>query len=790
MGGIYFCINRLVSLIKNGFRKEHLIKKISVVFLLQIVVGCGSGSDSSPSIDENILPTIFLTDFDVLEGDNVNLTAQVSDSDGQIASYLWEQISGVTVDLINVNTASASFIAPQVDMNVNLVFRLTVTDNLNAASSEQITVTVVDSISEELFFIAGSVNGLNGTVELALNENEVLTIDQNGEFQFTTQLNKNDNYTIQINTQPQNQLCDLENGSGIVEDHINDVIVSCQNQVVNACNDGIDNDNDGLIDWHYDLGCTSQSDNSEGGIANLALENGWSVLEPSVDTRIYYVSSSEGDDNNNGLSPSSPFKTFSRAKEQARNNFPDWILLKRGDEFFETIEPNSGRSVNEPFVVSSYGNSVERPLIKAGSQTGISFETNFEFIAIVGLDFYAHTRNPNDPSYVNSDGGYGFRIWRQENTIGRNILIENCAFRYFVLSVIQGPSSPEEITLRRNLIEYSYATNSHSQGIYSQGVVDLIFEENIMDHNGWLIQSYNEQQDSGQATKFNHNTYFNSINGLSYQRNAIMRGSSMGSKFTAQTHANSLNISHNLYLDNEIGIGMGQNYQHLYRFEDIIIEGNVFTNMGQSRPTNRTLGWAIQLDGLSQGRVQNNTIINSLSTNVENTFAFELYPNLRNVTVDNNIAYDLFADNNRGMFRLYEAASQEGLSLTNNQLISPTSQRTLVEVSDFNFENIFLNGNQYYSNRNVNTWFEVNNIDIDFTEWLLQTGEVNASSEMPNYCDSSRTIEAYQAFIDQEPNLQTFIDNIKQQQKYNWNDDYNVLTINQWLADGYAICEP
>ena len=43
--------------------------------------------------------------------------------------------------------------------------------------------------------------------------------------------------------------------------------LSSSHLVFSQCNDGIDNDGDGLVDWQYDLGCYNASDTTEGGVA-------------------------------------------------------------------------------------------------------------------------------------------------------------------------------------------------------------------------------------------------------------------------------------------------------------------------------------------------------------------------------------------------------------------------------------------------------------------------------------------------------------------------------------------
>ena len=64
------------------------------------------------------------------------------DSDGTIASYAWEQVSGTAVVLAGADTAKASFDAAEVTVEEQLTFKLTVTDNEGATASDLVVVTV------------------------------------------------------------------------------------------------------------------------------------------------------------------------------------------------------------------------------------------------------------------------------------------------------------------------------------------------------------------------------------------------------------------------------------------------------------------------------------------------------------------------------------------------------------------------------------------------------------------------------------------------------------------------
>jgi len=87
------------------------------------------------------------TDQSVTAGDPVSLFGQASDSDGSIASVLWELVTtGTSVTLTGADTLSASFTAPAVDVDTSLTFRFTATDNDGAPTSDLTTVLVIAPI--------------------------------------------------------------------------------------------------------------------------------------------------------------------------------------------------------------------------------------------------------------------------------------------------------------------------------------------------------------------------------------------------------------------------------------------------------------------------------------------------------------------------------------------------------------------------------------------------------------------------------------------------------------------
>ena len=98
----------------------------------------------------NSTPYVQLLDDSANAAEVVTLSAEVSDPDGNNISYLWQQTSGASVDIIDGNESEASFTAPTVDAPVELGFALTVFDNLGASSTSSATVTVSDNLSPQV----------------------------------------------------------------------------------------------------------------------------------------------------------------------------------------------------------------------------------------------------------------------------------------------------------------------------------------------------------------------------------------------------------------------------------------------------------------------------------------------------------------------------------------------------------------------------------------------------------------------------------------------------------------
>lgn len=372
--------------------------------------------------------------------------------------------------------------------------------------------------------------------------------------------------------------------------------------------------------------------------------NGWTVFTASADTRLIYVSSSSGSDANNGLSQSAPVKTIAKGISLLRFGYPDWLLLKKGDTWIdETIGylSVSGRSAAEPMLFSAYGIG-PRPMIKTNpklTEVGIGSLSGpgrgGDFLAVVGIEFYAYTRDPNSPNFDlstvgNQHGGMHFLspiAW---------MLIEDCKFSFYQGQGVQGAFSKDmNVSIRRNVITDSYniASVGHSAGLYVYNVDNLLLEENVFDRNGW-----NPSVPGAQPTMFNHNIYLHDVNGP-----AVVKGniSANASSHGAQVRPGGT-VSDNLFVHNPIGLLISSN-EAPAPIASATVTNNVITE-GSDITSVLPRGFGIDVYWTAAGGVviTNNIIAHEMSTQ-GNGHGVQLatYTNgsATGVSVTNNIIY-------------------------------------------------------------------------------------------------------------------------------------------------------
>jgi chitodextrinase len=482
--------------------------------------------------------------------------------------------------------------------------------------------------------------------------------------------------------------------------------------------------------------------------------NGWTVFTPTPVTSgtcaagtakgtcIFYVSDSDGNDCNNGLSAvanprgcgAGPLKTIAAGylKLYPINGQPTWLLLKKGDTFSDQVFTNDptgccfdwyGLSADQPMVLSSYdpanptvpnpGTGGARPLIKTTpgwiglSAIGRGGGNN---LAIVGLEFYNYVSDPNNPAFTGPGGPSGLVFLQPTSWL----LVEDCKLSFYgnAIGFEFGDSGANNVTARRNVVVDNYGNGIHSGGI----ATGFLIEENVVDRNGWPRGSW-----------FNHNLYLDAQNANPSPVN--LRGNIISNDGVGSEIRGGGNISNNLWLQNPYSIHLGMPTAGVVTS----IDNNVFT---EAVAVGSAYGYGVE------------------------TFSVEYkgsYFNLGTLNFSNNITT--------------QTAAPIGLGIE----IDPGFTASLTNNIFFNWPNPIIDqsgGTVTYTGYNVSDTNGANNLGAP--EPFPQPGRT-----VGTYYDSLVGSFGHTSF--------DFIAAARRQSKANWNPALMAAAVNDYIRAGFGI---
>jgi hypothetical protein len=520
---------------------------------------------------------------------------------------------------------------------------------------------------------------------------------------------------------------------------------------------------------------------------------GWTVVTPSPDTLTIYVSPT-GNDSNNGTSASTPVKTLNHAASLVRTGYSDWILLQSGTTFNDSFTNwfKSGLSPQQPMLISSYGTGA-RPIIAVGTNHG-GFVTNqgenVSNVDIIGIQFYANYRDPNNPDFSTTEagGGVGF----QDYSPGGNILIENCAFSYFRNNLdIEAQGGPQSnIELRRSTSSYSWSTISHSQGLYAYGVNDLTIDQDVFDHNGWnaLVPGATQQG-------YNHNVYYSfSCTNVTVEDCTLSNASFAG--IMARSGGN---IIDNLFLQNPIALAYGQ-----ANGADSTPGGVTGEITGNVIVGDRSLGSTPYGQGFDIGNTNGVLVSNNIFTqdSQHSKYAIQLDPATatenpgvvvgeNNLTIEDNITNGFYAGigidgrfqpGGTGMYAFNNVTIKDNTFLNgSNHLVRQDGAINSAEET--------LQGNEYYDSGVTSAnWFMLQSTDISTVQWKsVDEPTALILSSMPGYENANVSTATYDQSLGGPGTFDDFMVNADQMSAAHYQPQYLAEAMIDYIRAGFAL---
>lgn len=534
------------------------------------------------------------------------------------------------------------------------------------------------------------------------------------------------------------------------------------------------------------------------------VRDGWTVLTPHAETRVIYVSSSEGDDATGvvydladpgtadliGPDPFDPacevraFATPAAAYERLRTGQPDWMLLKRGDEwtieghtFGENLWKKSGRGPGDGRVVlGAYGSLDDaRPFLRTDpTKSGIFTITNtwnpetVKHVVFTGLHLEPNNRQlDQNPT--------GIR-WLAE---GSDLLFEDLLVRgYKECAFSSGPK--RELALRRCLFLDSWARDSHSQGIFVKNVDGLLVDECLFDHNGW-----HDTIAGAEPTTFNHNMYISTTTSGVVVRNCIsVRASATGCQ--ARTAGE---ITGNIFQANPFGLNFGWTMGVELPHDDGSV-GACIDNIVIDTPDSGYGQWGINVGNMGERQIadiRNNLLISGgdqitgLRVDGENSFG------VHGVELAGNVVF--------GYERPLQFRGTPGVDMTDIVVMENSfhqvdaNDKELVQFRDADptTDMVFF-GNRYCSPRRLDRWFSTpSQRQMSIEEWAAQCPESGAVVDTSSFDDPLRDLGAYHGWLGGEPTLDGFISEARRQRRGNWRAAYTADAAGAWIRNGFGM---
>ena len=517
--------------------------------------------------------------------------------------------------------------------------------------------------------------------------------------------------------------------------------------------------------------------------------DGWTVVTPEPGQRTVYVSSSVGDDRNDGLTTKHPVRSLSRGVDLLRDGHGDRLLLRAGDVWYSRFPEwkKSGESANEPIVVSSYGPG-ERPIIKSGEKS--AFHTGrrpISYVKLIRLHFHAHTRDPYSPKeFTGTAGSDGLRVLGPTT----NFHVEDCVFDAYEKNVVLDGfyGRLHDVTFRRSVF-----TDGTGSGLYAHNVEGLLLEENVFDHNGYneLLPGFNNL-----SRHPGHNVYLQpSVVG------AVLRGNLFSDAGSHGVQARSGGvIQDNLFIGNPVHLSFG--YVNGASIKPGGVEGTITGNvfLGGRDIAGQKRGWAMEITNTRRGGAGTLVKGNVFAHDTQKAFpAIRLGngENVKNKTegvgindlrIEGNIVYKWQrAIGTSGS--LVDGGSDyrgvNGLSVRDNHFQMIRSDRVVDHGADIDGAAENWAGNAYWRAGNGER-FRAGRNTVGWGTWhdhIDTTGALRAI----RYFAPERTLETYNAVLGGARRAKSFLAEARLQSRRLWRDQYATAAVMEYVKSGFNL---
>ncbi|MCR4335923.1 MAG: PKD domain-containing protein [archaeon] len=475
-----------------------------------------------------------------------------------------------------------------------------------------------------------------------------------------------------------------------------------------------------LTDWEWDFGDTSSADSSTGkgklvthrfdnpgtytvklrvkdseGIVSQATEITITALQ--FTGTVYYVSNT-GDNANNGLSESAPFKdldyAITTAKATSTSAVPNKILLKKNNEWLVI-----GRiSIDKRIFIDSYG-SGEMPLVKFTNFTYPPATNRSDLYLIGGGIRIENIRFDCVPTPDHPKCG-GITAW-SSNSIIRNVIIENAR--------ISGQLPSRGLVVEDTIIRYAGGSGISADGNYitiRRSTLEGSGSDNGLDHQLYLSRGENWLiEDSLFDGTGGHGNFGMKINSARHViiRNVEVRNTRNGISIGTNNHSYEW-LSEDVTIENSSSHNNGSDNQTAAVFidgvKDVTIRNNLFYN-NVNKPNPDGGQAAIGFAGDNKGQLGTIKIYNNVF--YENRVRDILVPSINYIVdIKNNIFYRTVVLVSNSLLHFTTGAGASALNsntvINNNLYYYPVIGQNIIKIGNTTYAMDWMKSNGYETN--------------------------------------------------------------------------------------------
>jgi hypothetical protein len=226
---------------------------------------------------------------------------------------------------------------------------------------------------------------------------------------------------------------------------------------------------------------------------------------------------------------------------------------------------------------------------------------------------------------------------------------------------------------------------------------------------------------------------------------------------------------------------MGGNETGNYRFVNITVTNNVFSNIGLSQPTGRTLGWCMDIQDWSNGVFAGNFLVQQTNPVVKNVYGIHVAGQSgRDVVICENTIWRL----NGGDALKPNGVGIQSVIWLRNKVQDTDAQTRMASAVALPVGHAFYS-NIYWSSRATSEWFRIGTPSYSFAQWAQLVGERGSYAGRIEFSDPDRSVERYNAVVGGLPIYTDFIARVRLQSKRTWRPEYTARAINTWIRDGF-----